>query len=286
MTSNSEVILETVKLYLSKANQGQVNMPEAIIEEFGEACKNLIRTQFDGSRKDDNFTIRMSGIGRPLCQQQMEVQKAPKELPHYADKFKFLIGDMIEAAGIAVMKAAKINVQDTHRKVSLDIGGMVMEGTLDVIIDDEVYDIKSASPYSFDSKFSSFANMKQSDDFGYISQGFLYAKSVAKRFAGWIAINKVTGEWNICEVPKQEKPDGYLQEIDKKIRSLIAKVPFKRCFKAEEETWYSKKTGNYILPKTCGYCPFKKPCWGKEVTLAKNPKSKSDKKQWYVGSPK
>ena len=32
-------------------------------------------------------------------------------------------------------------------------------------------------------------------------KGFLYGESQKKNFGGWIAINKSTGEWTVCETP-------------------------------------------------------------------------------------
>ena len=43
--------------------------------------------------------------------------------------------------------------------------------------------------------------LSRDDSFGYASQGFLYGESQKKDFGGWIAINKSTGEWTVCETP-------------------------------------------------------------------------------------
>ena len=54
-----------------------------------------------------------------------------------------------------------------------------IKGTLDVIIDEngtkKVWDIKSASPYSFDHKFGNgYDKIKEDDAFGYIVQASVY----------------------------------------------------------------------------------------------------------------
>ena len=85
-----------------------------------------------------------------------------------------------------------------------------MNGTLDIIIDDKVWDIKSASPYAFDHKFGEmggYKKIKSDDAFGYITQGYLYSESVGKEFGGWIVINKASGEWTVCEAPIVQDED-------------------------------------------------------------------------------
>ena len=60
-----------VQDFLQKAGRGEIDSSrlDDLIEAFGEDCKAAIRKQF--SRRSD-FRIRMSGLGRPLCQQQLE----------------------------------------------------------------------------------------------------------------------------------------------------------------------------------------------------------------------
>ena len=63
-------ILHKVQMFLDTACREQVDIPDKLIEEFGEACKNAIKTQFT-DRRNNKFTIRASNIGRPLCQLQI-----------------------------------------------------------------------------------------------------------------------------------------------------------------------------------------------------------------------
>ena len=90
------------------------------------------------------------------------------------------------------------------KKLSISLK-KTLSGRLDVEIDNKVWDIKSASPYSFEHKFGEkggFNEVVNNDSFGYASQGFLYSESLEKPFGGWIAINKSTGEWTVCEAPE------------------------------------------------------------------------------------
>ena len=195
------LLLIKIQELLSRSGKERVDISEDIIEEFGEACKQAFRKQFTEQR-DPNFSIRMSGIGKPLCQLQMEKQNTSAEEPPYNFKMRVLFGDLIEASAIAIMKAAGIKIQSEQQEVHNEIAGVKIKGTYDVEIDGKIFDIKSASPWAYDNKFAKgFENVEEEDSFGYVVQGSLYSDSSGKPFGGWIVINKSTGEWQIVESP-------------------------------------------------------------------------------------
>lgn len=278
--------LEQVKMFLLMLDRGEAEIPEAVIEEFGENCKKLLRAR---NTKKQEFSIRMSSIGRPLCQQQMEKAGEKREASSYSFPMKMIYGDMIEAAALAIMKAAKVNVQEQQTGVSLDIADGKIDGTLDVVIDGELYDIKSCSPYSFSSKFNApdgFSKLVADDPFGYVAQGYLYSDARKVPFGGWIALDKVSGEWAVLGTPIAD--NSYrrvaVEKATENYTALKTDAPFKRCFDTITEEFNGKATGNKYLGMACGYCSFKDKCWGK-VTLAPQPKSKAKnpKRFWYVG---
>jgi hypothetical protein len=285
----ANAILEQVKLYLAQAGNGQAEMSDEIIEEFGNTCKALLKSAFSKQEKR-KFTIRMSSVGRPLCQQQMEQAGAERGQESYATTMKFLIGDMIEAASVAIMKGANITIEQYQTPLKYEIGGITLDGTLDVVIDGKVYDIKSASPYAFDNKFNSFnafEKIKEDDAFGYIGQGYLYSEAVGKPFGGWIAINKSTGEWAVAEPPVVDGSfrSAAVSTAANSIRTLTGNGEFKRCYETIPETFNGKSTGKRYLGTTCSYCAFKHSCW-KPATLEYAPqaqsKAKNPKRFWYV----
>ena len=71
-----------------------------------------------------------------------------------------------------------------------------------------MWDIKSASPFSYDKKFGKdgggFEKVADEDVFGYLSQGYLYAEALNKPFGGWIVINKSTGEIQLTAPPSDD----------------------------------------------------------------------------------
>ena len=136
----------------------------AIIKEFQESCGKALEKQFN---EQMDWRIRMSGLGKPLCQQQLDKKGIKKEF-QYNTIIKFLMGDLLEAVAIAVMRGAGVNIEKLQEPVSLKIGDIELKGTYDVKIDGKVWDIKSASPASFLSKFGeygSYNKIKENDSF-------------------------------------------------------------------------------------------------------------------------
>ena len=275
-----------IEQYLLDSLEGDSSMDEDVVERFGERCKDALRKQFNSKKRA--FTLRMSAIGRPLCQQQMEKEGAKPEPLKPSLKLKFTYGDMIEALVMAVMEAAKVNIESFQEGVSHTTGSTTIKGTLDVIIDGKVYDIKSASQHAFKNKFSrsdGFAKIAEDDAFGYIAQGYLYSSAKDLPFGGWIAYNKETGDIAVCKAPAS---DAYkrsaIGKANKNIKALVDDVPFKRQFEKVKEKFRNKITGNYTIALNCRYCNFKTSCWGNEIVFRKNPRGASSK--WYVGEPR
>ena len=110
----SSTILHRVQLFLTEANKASVPISSNIIDEFGEACKEAFKKQFTDTR-EDKFRVRMSSIGRPLCQLQMERNGAEREPMPYNAKMRNLFGDLIEAAAIAIMQSAGIKIESKQK---------------------------------------------------------------------------------------------------------------------------------------------------------------------------
>ena len=277
-------ILNRVQMFLTEANKASVDISSTIVNEFGEACKQAFKKQFTDTR-ENKFRIRMSSIGRPLCQLQMEKFGAEAEPMPYNAKMRNLFGDLIEASAVAIMKAAGIRIEDLQKEVKLKLGKQTIKGTYDVKIQNKIWDIKSASPYSFDHKFGEdggFDAILKQDTFGYVSQGYLYSNAEKTDFGGWIAINKSTGEWSIAETPLSDSKysKDAIELAQKNIEALESNAPFKRLFKDEEEFFNKKATGNRTLGLECRFCAYKKPCWGKNLQYLPQQQSKALNPKW------
>jgi len=178
------------------------------------------------------------------------------------------------------------------KKLHTNLIDNTIEGRQDVEIDNKVWDIKSASPYSFDKKFGEaggFNEVVKDDSFGYASQGFLYGEATGLPFGGWIVINKSSGEVAVVEAPEWQADDRkeYLADAKKRIKvltdeSLEFKVPFKDVFETYKEDGQEVRTGNKVLPKPCTMCSFKAHCWKDAVLHDKiTSKAKQPPQVWY-----
>ena len=264
----SNQILENVQSFLKMATDDSVAVSDKLIDEFGEMCKDAFRKQFTDKR-EKSFRARMSNIGKPLCQLQMEKSNAKPEGQPYNNKMRNTFGDLIEALAVTIIKASGIKVDSTQKSVSYNIDKSKIDGTYDIEIGKSIYDIKSASPWAFEHKFGDeggFNSIVEDDSFGYLSQGYLYSESENKRFGGWIVINKSTGEWLVTETPTEdEKYKNIAINLSKEnLHALDEGKPFRRCFSDIEETFRKIPTGNKVLGIVCSFCPYKFPCWGKD----------------------
>jgi hypothetical protein len=262
-----EPILDLVKSYLTDASKGEAEISPKLVREFKKACGDALKKQFSPDKK--KWRMRMSGLGKPLCQQQLDKKELPRDLEYNA-VMRFLMGDLIEAAAIFIMKASGVNVEHTQKKVSAKIGGKNIKGTLDIKINGKVWDIKSSSPYAFTNKFGNYggySKIKEDDPFGYLVQGYSYSEADDSPFGGWIAVNKSTGEWAICEAPQEqeEEKNETLQKASDNVKALVEDKPFKKLFEPKDEKIKIKGedifTKNKLMPMACSFCSYKYHCW-------------------------
>ena len=271
--------------YLVNVLDGKAEMPSYLFDEFAELSRKALEKHF--TRQKEDFRLRMSNVGKPLCQLQMQAKGVEPEKPSHDFIVRMIIGDMLEALVIVLLKAAKIEVKSQHQKVSLGVGDRQIEGEYDIELDDGIYDIKSVSPFSFTTKFNAdngYDKIKQSDSFGYISQGHGYGMAANKPFKGWIAINKTTGEivFTDSKHTDEEKKEVYSKIYNTSV-ALLDEKPFERCFTDVEEVYYSKPTGNRTLGIECSYCPYKHNCWENLEFRRQLPsKGKNPKWMWYT----
>ena len=255
-----------VVAFLDAANAGEADMPDEVIVKAGRAFRKALQKQFNAAPRRKDFRMSIGSVGKPTCQLQAEKLGWEKETPQYSDKLRNTIGDVTEIVLMAVLEAAGVEFEEVQGRVSLPVSDdTTLNGYHDVKINGEIWDIKSASPWAFANKFDrGFEALQKEDAFGYIEQGFGYAEADNARFAGWLVVNKSTGEICVTEVPEyqyQELHDASIQRIKGTVATLDSDAPFERCFEDQPETFRKKSTGNRVLGTTCGFCQFKQTCW-------------------------
>ena len=259
--------------YMEDAAQGKTKMSEATINKVADDIKSAMQRQFSGGNKKDEFRLRMSNVGRPTCQLWFEKNHPEKALPKPTTFImNMMLGDIVEAVFKALLTEAGVTYED-NSKVTLKLEADEITGEYDLVIDDAVDDVKSASDWSYRNKFASYDTLAQGDSFGYVSQLAGYARAADKKAGGWWVVNKANGEF------KYVKADIDLDEEITKIQHTVDTLnenEFKRCFEPVPEKWRGKKTGNMVLNDNCRFCSYKYACF---PTLEEKPAKFSQAKE-------
>ena len=256
MIHPSEIALHQ---YLDDATNGKSSMSAKTIAGIKKDIGEALKRQFGSRTKRRKFQLRMSNVGRPSCQLWFE-----KNMPEKSDPLpttfvmNMMLGDIVEAVFKGLMKEAKIKFEDSD-KVYLNVADEKVSGTYDLVLDDAVDDIKSASDWSYRNKFESFDTLSADDAFGYVGQLAGYAKALGKKAGGWWVVNKANGSFKY--VPAENiDVDNEVKKLEENVKVVKSNV-FKRCYESEEETFRGKPTGNRVLSKTCSFCRYKHSCW-------------------------
>ena len=128
------------------------------------------------------------------------------------------------------------------KKLALTVGDTVVHGSYDIVINDAVDDIKSASDWSYRNKFESYDTLASGDGFGYIGQLAGYAKASGKKVGGWWVVNKANGAFKYVPATGLD-----LEAEVKKIKDTVKTVEenrFEKCFQPVPEKFRGKETGN------------------------------------------
>ena len=259
--------------YMEDAAAGKTHMSEATINKVADDIKAALQRQFGGGNKRDEFRLRMSNVGRPTCQLWFEKNQPEKALPKPTTfVMNMMLGDIVEAVFKALLTEAGVSYED-NSKVTLKLEDDEITGEYDLVIDDAVDDVKSASDWSYRNKFASYETLAQSDSFGYVSQLAGYARAAGKEAGGWWVVNKANGEF------KYVKANMHLDEEVIKIQNTVDVLKdntFKRCFEPVPEKFRGKETGNMVLNDNCRFCSYKYACF---PTLQEKPAKFSQAKE-------
>ena len=266
--------------YLENATSGKSAMSQENIEQVATDIKDALNRQFN-TKREDKFRLRMSNIGRPSCQLWFEKNKPETALPKPTTfVMNMMIGDIVEAVFKAVLREANVKFEDTDN-VTLELDDNTkISGSYDLVMNEAVDDIKSASDWSYKYKFDSYESLHSGDSFGYVGQLAGYAKALGKKAGGWWVLNKANGLFKY--VRAHIDMDKELDKIKKNIKATESKE-LVRCFEPEPETFRGKETGNIVLNKNCTFCSYRNACWENLIELpAQMSKAKEPKMVQYV----
>ncbi len=259
--------------YMENAVKGTSTMSDTTVKQVANDVADAITRQFGSGKARGDFRLRMSNVGRPTCQLWYDKNKPEVALP-FPTTFvmNMMIGDIVEAVFKGLLKEAGVKYNDTE-KVTLDIGATRINGSYDIVINDAVDDIKSASDWSYRNKFESYDTLAKGDGFGYVGQLAGYAKASGKRAGGWWVVNKANGQFKYVPADNLDM-DKELDKISKTV-ATVEENKFERCFEPVPEKFRGKETGNKILNDGCRFCSYRFDCWS---DLTERPAVKSQAK--------
>ena len=261
--------------YLENATSGKSAMSQETIEQVAVDIKDALNRQFN-TKRDEKFRLRMSNIGRPSCQLWFEKNKPETALPKPTTFImNMMIGDIVEAVFKAILRESNVKFENSE-EVTLEIDEKTtISGSYDLVINDAVDDIKSASDWSYKYKFDSYETLHSGDSFGYVGQLAGYAQASNKKAGGWWVVNKANGQFKY--VPAHIDMDKELDKVKKNIKAVDSDE-LVRCFEPEPEMFRGKPTGNMVLNKNCTFCSYRQSCWENlrelpaQMSQAKEPK--------------
>lgn len=275
-----EAQLHMVLDKLSNDEFDGLTIDDAWIEEAGEEFKAALRKQL--TPQDRSFRLRMSNIGKPLCQLQHAAMGSEKKRKPYSFKIQMMIGDAVESITNIMLKIAGANITGGKNQVEMTLGETTVKGEDDIEIDHKIYDVKSCSPWAFDNKWSKgYHGLKESDDFGYVGQLTGYAQAQGKELGGWIVVNKSDGRVAVVEADVSDEEKSMNLFMMQFTADQIKKAtPLNRQYEPIVDTFRGKPTGLMRLPKSCEFCDFTQACYPKAKYMA-HPKSEAKKPPMY-----
>jgi hypothetical protein len=274
-----------LQILMERLSNGEsVEVSEKIIEEAVSDFRNALNKQLNRN-PEEKFRLRMSNIGRPPCQLQMEKSGAEPARRPANHILRMMIGDAVEVYLTALLKLANANITGGKDSVEFGIADTVIKGESDIDIDGAVWDIKSSSSWAFKNKWGQgYDALRKSDDFGYIGQLFGYSEGQKKPMGGWIVADKSSGEVLFVEAtPSDSEKKEIRKSLEKTIRTVESGAKFVRCFEPEDEYFYRKPTGSKRLPMTCSFCDYRAHCWPNATYQPQTgSKAQAPKYYWYT----
>ena len=163
---------------------------EEALDETMASMKEAILHWATPRKRDTDFTVRMSNVGKPSRQMWFE-KRDPSGRGDVdgATQIKFLYGHILEEIVLMLVRMAGHNVTDEQKEVT--VNGIV--GHMDCKINGQVVDVKSASKFAFN-KFRN-GTLAADDPFGYLGQLAGYEKAEGTDDGGFLVINKESGEF-------------------------------------------------------------------------------------------
>lgn len=258
------MISEKIKVYIAGKDKQQD--PEAIARVSGAAAgigvrlADNIKRQVLPYEKKVREGVMLYPSSATKCPRQLayQVLDFPVEPMSAATKLKFLVGDLIETAVLALISAA-MPVVDNNITIDIPINGKPRRGRTDGRVHDlrwKNIELKSMSSYGF----KMFKEEGVTDTWGYLGQANVYMRAQLEQglidppgAEIFIGIDRDSGDLYDIEVPYDE---AYAKKADANFAAVESALEIKKLPNRPYELG-----ADGTLPLLCSYCQMKYSCW-------------------------
>lgn len=215
---------------------------QKIADTVGKEVSESIVTALTPREKQTG--LRMSGIGK--CERAQWYQYKGYEGEEIEGRvyLTFLTGHIMESVVLGLAELAGHKVTNKQEKHTIE----EINGSQDCCIDGELVDVKTASKYSFETKFKD-EGIKD-DMFGYIKQLSAYGKCNNKETGYFLALNKNNSELKLCKQELEKDIDTYIIDLKKKMESDTPPMRVANAY-----------TKSGALKMQCAFCGYKDVCY-------------------------
>ena len=197
--SINTVIPDIYDVMKSKDYSGDLS---AIAMQAGREVEEAISNAFTPYEQKTN--LRMSGIGRCERAQWYNVKGYTPEEIEGSVYLTFLQGHVLEAVLVALVKLAGHDIENQQKKHTVE----GVNGSQDCDIDGELVDIKTASAWSWENKFTPTGIAD--DGFGYVKQLSAYGKNANRKHGYFLALNKNRATRKLCKEESEQDIDTFI----------------------------------------------------------------------------
>ena len=162
MSSKISTLLDDIGYRLEEGTVPEEANLAIFLDELKEVMQNFF---VEESNRDSTGKLRLSAVGREDRKLWYDYKGYGKEKLTTDLKIRFCLGHILEAFVLLLAREAGHTVEDCQKEVT--VSGV--KGHIDCLIDGELVDVKSASPYGF-KKFVDGSLVHGDDPFGYMYQ--------------------------------------------------------------------------------------------------------------------
>ena len=246
MSSKISTLLDDIGYRLEEGTVPEEANLAIFLDELKEVMQNFF---VEESNRDSTGKLRLSAVGREDRKLWYDFNGYAKEKLNTSQRIRFCLGHILESFVLLLTREAGHTVEDCQKEVSVE----KVKGHIDCIIDGELVDVKSASPYGF-KKFVDGSIITGEDPFGYMYQLSSYGAALGKKKGYFLSIDKSGGNLNLLEVPLNNVDPA--ERISYLKDTLPDSDPPDRCYPEVEEA-----SGNKRIGFNCKYCDYKVECW-------------------------